>query len=77
MSTELFKVRVEIRAFKKGDEARVVIEEYDSWSEADKAYVAYNVLVGLKQSIVLAVDLIEVKKEVLHKSASRLRVVSL
>lgn len=73
MASNAFKIRVEIKAFRKGDEARVFIEEYDNWAHADAAYCAYSALVPLKQSYILAVDLIEVKQEVLHKSVSKLK----
>lgn len=66
-----FEIRIEQRLFNKGAEGVIRKEYYDDWKQADAAYCAYRDLTKIKDSSILHVELIEHRKTIVHKAASK------
>lgn len=69
MST--FSIVVILRPYPRGPEKLRVEEKYTNWRDADTAYCAYNTLCKLIPSVIEDVQLIEHRREVTHKKASK------
>jgi hypothetical protein len=67
----MFELYLEVRAFPKGPEKRVVREHYDTWKDADTAYEAYMKACRVPGSMILHVEFIEHRHTVTHKACSK------
>jgi hypothetical protein len=70
-SDSVFEVIVESRTHKKGMETGKRSEHYAQWSDADAAFCAYRDLTKLSNSGIIHVELIEHRRRIVHKAASK------